>query len=236
MPQRYALYYAPEASSPLAAFGDGWLGRDPRTDRSWQQPRLPDIGPQRLAEITADPRRYGFHATLKAPFQLHEEHTADDLMAAVEGFAASTPPARADGLRLDWLDGFLALRAAGSPAEIDDLAARVVEAFEPFRAPLTQAELARRKPERLGPRHRELLERYGYPYVFEEYRFHMTLTARLADAAERAAVEREVAPWARPFAETPFTLDAISIFEEPSPGTPFRLVRRVPLAGARAPR
>lgn len=231
MPQRYALYYAPEASSPLAAFGDGWLGRDPRTDQTWRQPRLPDIGPTRLAELTADPRRYGFHATLKAPFQLAEEWVPEDLVAAVEDFAAATTPARADGLRLDWLDGFLALRPAGNESSIGDLAARVVAAFEPFRAPLTAAERARRNLERMAPRHRELLEHYGYPYVLEEYRFHMTLTARVHDPAERAALERELAPWAKPFAETPFAVDAISIFEEPATGAPFRLVRRVPFSG-----
>lgn len=232
MPQRFALYYAPEAGTPLAAFGDGWLGRDPRSDQISSQPRLAEIGPSRLATLTESPRRYGFHATLKAPFRLAEERTPDELMAAIEAFAATTSPAVVDaGLRLARLDGFLTLRPAGDAAAIDALAARVVEAFEPFRAPLSAAELARRNPERLPPRHRELLERYGYPYVFEEYRFHMTLSGRIDDADEMALLERELAPWAMPFAATPFAVDAISVFEEPAPGAPFRLIRRLPLGG-----
>lgn len=232
MPQRFALYYAPEAASPLAAFGDGWLGRDPRTDRTSPQPRLAEIGPARLAELTEAPRRYGFHATLKAPFRLAEERTPEELMTAVEAFAARTAPVTTSGLRLARLDGFLALRPAGDAAAIGELATGIVEAFEPFRAPLSAAELARRHPERLDPRHRELLERYGYPYVLEAYRFHMTLTGRLDDETEAAVLERELAPWARPFAATPFAVDAVCVFEEPAPGAPFRLIRRMPLAGS----
>ena len=67
--RRHAIYFAPPAGSPLAEFGADWLGWDPATGRGRDGFDLPGL-PRRRAELVATPARYGFHATLKAPFRL----------------------------------------------------------------------------------------------------------------------------------------------------------------------
>ena len=64
-PYRVAVYYAPAADDPLWARGCTWLGRDPETGVELPQPDIDGIA----AQVT-EPRRYGFHATLKPPMQL----------------------------------------------------------------------------------------------------------------------------------------------------------------------
>jgi hypothetical protein len=80
---RYAIYFVPPPGSPLACFGAVWLGYDVANGAEPPQPRLPEIAPERLRNITAEPRRYGFHATLKPPFSLAAGATAEELGEAV---------------------------------------------------------------------------------------------------------------------------------------------------------
>ncbi|HVE52299.1 MAG TPA: hypothetical protein VNB23_02820, partial [Ramlibacter sp.] len=63
-PARYAIYYAPAVGSPWWKFGAGWLGRDEQRDAPLPQPPLHGLQPDEFARVTAEPRRYGFHATL----------------------------------------------------------------------------------------------------------------------------------------------------------------------------
>ena len=81
--------------------------------------------------------------------------------------------------------------------------------LDPFRAPLTPSERARRRPEDLDPRRRALLDRWGYPHVFEAFRFHMTLTGRLADDAREAWRARLAASW--PPLTLTLTIDAVTL-------------------------
>ena len=143
---------------------------------------------QRLAEIIAEPRLYGFHGTLKAPIALAEDVSEGDFLEAVGRFAATQRGFAVPALELGELSGFLALVPAERCVELQDLADRCVVEFDDFRRPADEAELARRRAPGLSPRQDELLVRWGYPYVLEEWRFHLTLTGRLPDAAERTAV------------------------------------------------
>lgn len=170
---RYAIYHAPPKGA-LARFGADWLGWDIATGRTADQPDLPG-----LAEITARPRRYGFHATLKPPFRLASGVTADQLSLSVAEMADRLAPGGCDGLRLAPLGRFLALVPVGDPSELARIAATCVSALDRFRAPLDAAELARRQTSRLTDRQTRFLSRWGYPHVMEEFRFHMTLTGRL---------------------------------------------------------
>jgi hypothetical protein len=78
----------------------------------------------------------------------------------------------------------------------------------------------------LSERQRALLIEWGYPYVFDEFRFHMTLSSSLADAQERATL---VAWWqARTNALGPLLVDHAALFVEPAPGEPFVLWQRMP--------
>ena len=223
MSTRSAIYFAPAPGCALEAFGCGWLGRAP-DGMPLARPAVPGIDPARLVEITRSPRHYGFHGTLKAPFALTAGRSADALDEAVEAFARGREPFEIM-LQVGSLGGFIAfVPATGSPA-LAALAADCVEAFDGFRAPLDESEIARRRARGLTAREDRHLLRYGYPYVLDDFRFHMTLTERL-QAPERDQVLAILAERAAPICAKPLTIDAIAIFEQPSREAPFSLRRR----------
>lgn len=220
---RHAIYFTPPPGSPLAAFGARVFGED--------GPGTPALLPEAWI---AEPLRYGFHATLKAPFRLAPDRDAGALAAALDAFCAGYPPVSLGALRPVALGRFVALVPAsgGDPqtAPVAGLAAECVRRFDPFRAPLTEAERAHRRPERLTPRQRDLLKQWGYPHVFEEFRFHMTLTGPLDGDVRAQALARLVEAYA-PLAAEPVTVDALSLLEQPLPSQRFRLVDRYRLRG-----
>jgi putative phosphonate metabolism protein len=227
MSMRSALYFAPAPGSALEALGCGWLGRA-LDGTPLAQPVVPDIDPARLREITRSPRHYGFHGTLKAPFALADGASPDALDEAVQALARSRAPFEIT-LKVGSLDGFIALVPAAASPALDALAADCVEAFDGFRAPLEEAEIARRRASALSPRQDRYLLRYGYPYVLDEFGFHLTLTERL-HPPERDQVLAILAERAAPICAEPLTIDAIAIFEQPSRAAPFTLRRRFPFA------
>ncbi len=229
MAHRQAIYFAPAADTPIHAFGSSWLGRDAYTGEALPQPAVDGIAADRLHAITASPRRYGFHGTLKAPFRLADGTTAYDLHHAVRTFAA-TQPAFAVRLQLTSLRGYLAFTARPPTGALDDFAAACVRAFEPFRAPLAADELARRLPKLKTERQRQHLERWGYPYVMEDFEFHMTLTERLF-GTEHDRVLATLQERTASVAALPLQVDRLAVFEEPAPGAAFRLEANYPLAG-----
>ena len=226
-PRRHAVYWTPRAG-PLAAFGAAWLGWDPALGTPVRQLDLPGL-PRPAAEIVQAPRRYGLHATLRAPMRLADGLSSADAREAVEALAASLAPARCDGLRLAGEGGFVALVPSGGASELGALAAQVVRATDPLRAPLDEAERARRRATGLSAREEALLQRWGYPHVMEAFSFHVTLTGPLGDA-EGAAVEAVLRPVVEPLLPRPFSLDAIALVEEGEDGL-FRVVERCPLSG-----
>jgi putative phosphonate metabolism protein len=223
MGARSAIYFAPPPGSALETFGCHWLGR--ALDGSpLAQPAVPGIEPARLIEITRSPRHYGFHGTLKAPFGLAEGATPDALDDAVHAFARRRRPFEIT-LAVGSLGGFIALLPATRSAALGVLAADCVEAFESFRAPLDEAEIARRRAGGLTPRQDRHLFRYGYPYVLDDFRFHMTLTERL-QPPERDRMLAILGARAAPLCAAPLTIDAVAVFEQPARAAPFTLRRR----------
>jgi putative phosphonate metabolism protein len=226
---RYAIYYAPAPDGALGRFGRSWLGYYAETATPVAQPVLAGVSAQRLAEITAEPRRYGFHATLKPPFSLAPGRTGTGLATALAAFAARQEAVLAPPLALAAISGFWALVPSLLCPSLARLAAACVRHFDPFRAPPAEDELARRRRAGLSPAQEELLAEWGYPYVMDEFRFHLTLTERLAaDEASRigAILSERVAPLCR----VPLPIDALALFHQPSRGENFRLVRRYHLA------
>lgn len=216
---RYAIYYTPAQHEPLARLAASWLGRDAFAGSSVTTPAVANLTADKIADLTADPRRYGFHATLKAPFRLADNETEAGLREAVARFADRVAPVEVP-LKPALLDGFLALVPAAPSPALDALAASVVKTFDRFRAPLTEAELARRKPERLTADEVANLRQWGYPYVFDRFRFHMTLTGRLA-GEDVEPVSAVVADIFAGVLEKPISIDRLAIFVEPQPGAPF---------------
>lgn len=220
---RVALYYAPALSDPLWPAAATWLGRDPETAATVPQPNLPDI-----QAVTASPRLYGFHCTLKPPMRLQTHYNA--LLDDAEALAARLSPFDLPPLEVAGLSGFLALRETTTCPALRHLADACVTHLDHHRAPPTASELARRRANGLSPARDALLQRWGYPLVFDEWFFHMTLTRRLTPA-ERAtylpAAQSHFAA-ALPY---PRRVDAICIFTQPAEGQPFTLAERLPMRG-----
>ena len=225
--ERYAIYWAPEAG-PLAALAAAWLGRDPVSGRDVPHPVVAGL-PRPVAEITAMPRRYGFHGTVKPPFRLSVGSTATGLHAALQTLCTTLSPLALPGLALHRIGGFVALMPEGDTGSLAALAARVVADLDGFRAPPDAAEIARRRPERLSARQRAHLARWGYPYVMDEFRFHLTLTGDLPEGEARMA-EAALAPHVAPVLPRPFVIDSLCLFGQGQDGN-FRLLHRYTLSG-----
>lgn len=188
MPARYAIYHVPPAAAALTRFGATMLGYDAFAAKDLDHPAATGAFPDWHA-LTADPRKYGFHATLKAPFLLRDGASEADLVAAFDRFVATpralpliTPVVRAIG-------SFIAVVPEAPVAALSRLADDSVRDFEDVRAPLSAYDRERRLKSPLTPRQIAHLDQWGYPYVFEEFRFHMTLTGSLP-AEKREAVLR----------------------------------------------
>jgi len=221
---RYAIYFAPPATSPLWRFGAAVIGYDAETGATVAPPELRRFDAERWREITAEPRRYGFHATLKAPFRLAEGRSEDDLGAACAAFAAERTRFACAGVELSAIGRFLALKPASPCAALDRLAGAAVKAFDGFRAPMSAAEREKRLRAPLTARQQDHLARWGYPYVLEDFRFHMTLTGPLDDA-ERALAEAELAElFTASGGDGPLIVGGIALYRQTA--GPFRLLAR----------
>lgn len=225
---RYAIYFAPESGSALDRFGTELLGYDAYEGTDVPFPRGPGL-PSEWREMTQDPRKYGFHATLKPPMALAPGKNEHDLMAACAAFAGTPRAIPTIKPVVGVISGFIALVPAEVPADLERLAADCVREFEPFRAPLTEADRARRNSSKLTPRQRDYLDRWGYPYVFEEFRFHMTLTGRL-DPSRHAPVLAMLRDRFRDSGVRDLAIDRIALFRQDEPDRRFRVIGNWPLA------
>lgn len=223
MTGRYAIYFAPEPGTALWQFGTSWLGRDPETgERQVERLGLPE----RLhAKFIAAPARYGFHGTLKPPFWLARQVSSEELQIALGDFAAARHPFVTSQLRFDQLRGFLALVPFDEGNALSELAADCVTLFDKFRAPSTEAEIARRNSGTLTTAQQDNLYRWGYPYVLETFRFHMTLTGKLTPE-EMATVRPLLQRATDVFLEAPLSVSSVSLYHEPAPSEPFQLIGR----------
>ena len=228
---RYALYFTPAEDAPLTRAASAWLGRDAFTGENLPQEDHPGFEAGEVFKLTDDPSRYGFHATLKAPFHLAEGKSEADLLKAMEAFAAETSAFDIPSVIVGQLGHFFALVPESLHPPLQKFAADVVETFEPFRAPLSEADIARRKPDTLPPGQRDNLMRWGYPYVFDDFRFHMTLTGPVPEA--QAPVMASILK--QRFAEfigRPLRIDGLAIFVEPERSAPFLVHSWLPLKAA----
>ena len=220
---RVALYYAPRPDDPLWSAGNRWLGRDPASCDALPQPALPDI-----AAVTADARRYGFHATLKPPMRLRPGRSWDELRARAAEIAAGVRAFALPPLRVVDLEGFLALGLSAPSQPLRGFVDACVAGVDDFRASPAADELARRGAMRLSPERAAMLERWGYPDVFDTWVFHMTLTRRLT-AAEAATYQPAAEAHFAAALNAPRTVRDLCLFVQPTAAAPFMLTTRLPL-------
>jgi putative phosphonate metabolism protein len=228
---RYAVYYASAHGSSLDQFGAELLGYD-----AWIGVTLPfadgviEKAPD-WRELTEDPRRYGFHGTLKAPMTLAKGKTEAGLLSACAAFADQARPIPQIIPVVDAISGFIAVIPDQPSAELQSLAADCVRDFDPFRSPLTAEDRARRNPAKLTPRQCEYLERWGYPYVMEEFRFHMTLTGRLDETRREDVLAILRARFAR-IGVSELAIDRIALFRQIDRDARFEIIGDWPLRAA----
>jgi putative phosphonate metabolism protein len=231
--RRFALYFAPPPGSSLEAFGRRWLGRDHITGEPVDQPKIDGLEADELASITRSARHYGFHATLKAPFELAPDRRAEELCAHARAFAASREKFAAPALEITGISQWVACTLAAPSPAMDRLAADCVRDFEAFRAPSPAADIERRRAGGLTARQDHQLLAFGYPYIFEDFQFHMTLAGPLDDE-RRDEVLRLLRALAPPLGERLLVVDAIAIYEQSDRDQPFIQTARLPFGGRRS--
>ncbi|MGX1317530.1 putative phosphonate metabolism protein [Bradyrhizobium sp. USDA 377] len=226
---RYAIYFAAGIDNALSRFGAELLGYDAYTGDELPFPREAlQIAPD-WRDVSADPRKYGFHGTLKAPMALASDKTEAELMAACAAFAGRARPLPVIRPVVDAISGFIAVIPAEPVEALQELAADSVRDFDAFRAPLTADDRARRRPEKLSERQRDYLDRWGYPYVMEEFRFHMTLTGRL-DAERRGPILQMLRGRFTELKLHALTVDRIALFKQDDAKARFRIIGEWALA------
>ena len=218
---RYAVYFAPGKASGWQRFGTHWLGRSEFDHQLLPLSALEDITSNQLKELTRVPRRYGFHATLKAPFHLATGIEASELTDRMAKLARKLRPLPLGEMTVVTLGNFVALVPAAAVDGLHALAEACVSELDDLRAPLAAHEFSRRLKEPLDARATELLKRFGYPHVLERFRLHFTLTGQVT-APEAARVTRVVtAPIERLNRQEPLVLDRLCLFIEPAADSPF---------------
>ena len=226
--RRFAIYFTPDADAPVTRLASSWLGRDAFLDFVVPTAPLNGFSREVWRAATSEPRRYGFHATLKPPFRLAKDSHEEDLRQALRQFAATRSAFIAPPLRLKSLSSFLALTLSAPCGELENLADDCVRGFDKFRALPNEDELARRRRARLTAPQMENLERWGYPYVMDQWRFHMTLTSSL-DPEMLLPIQSHLAELFAPHCVEPIPIDALYLFEQPAEQEPFHVLERFPL-------
>ncbi len=223
---RYAIYFAPPGDADWTRFATNWLGWNMETGSVAAHP---DVDGVDVAAVTDVPRKYGLHATMKPPFRLHKSRTAAELQDACIRLAASYAPVTLEGLEISRLGRFLALCPLGDTAKLGELAAACVCDLDTFRAPATDADLARRRGNGLTPEQDANLVNWGYPYVLDSFRFHITLSGKL-DKPTLRSVQAALATHLGPMLPTPFRINDLALVGEAEDGR-FHLIHRYALSG-----
>jgi hypothetical protein len=224
--RRHGIYMVP--TGDLFQAGSAWLGWNSATGQPMSQPEVDGL-PDAPGVLTATPRKYGIHGTIKPPFRLAHGTDAGALGKALAAFCARRPAVTIPALALRRLGRFLALVPEAPDAALADLAAATVAAFEPFRAALTEAELAARRKPGLTDRQEALLHRWGYPYVMAEFRFHITLTGGL-DSVHLDTAEAALRNHFARFLGQPLAIRDLALMGEDQDGM-FHLIHRYALTG-----
>lgn len=228
---RYAIYFVPSADSALYRFGAGLIGYDAYSGLPLPFADGIEAEVEGWKQLTADPRKYGFHATLKAPISLAPGKTESELAAAMREFA-QTPrvlPVIAPTVRN--IGSFIAVVPDGPSPELQKFAEDCVVTFDDFRAPLTATDRERRNMSALTERQVAHLDRWGYPYVFEEFRFHMTLAGSLP-AERRATVTNILRNHFDAMEIRSVSIDRLALFRQNDANSGFTIISHWPLQSA----
>jgi hypothetical protein len=221
---RYAIYYAPEPGSPLDVFGRTWFDEKNNGNAA----AIAKLNPKRLAELSEGSRRYGFHGTLKPPFGLNPSASVESLLNAARVFARTLSPVEIPPLELAIIGKFIAFTPTAQSAALEKLSAACVRAFEAYRVPLTEEQLESYKLNRLTVHQEQMLAHWGYPYVMEEFRFHISVTDRIDDPHEREEIIDALEKVAKPILGKPVVVRHLTVFSQEAIDQPMVALERIP--------
>jgi hypothetical protein len=222
-PHRVAIYATPDIRSPWWDVGSEWLGRCTLRQSNLPQPTIEGLDATTQARLTADPRRYGWHATLKAPFRLADGVGLEQLWQAVADLCAQQTAFTLPHLKVVHMGRFLALRPEASSPELDRMAADCVTQLQNLAAPLSASEIARRRAAGLTPEQDALMLAWGYPWVLDQFRFHFSLTGDLSGTPAETVESLVIAAGERFHSLPPLRMNCLSLFIEPTPDADFVL-------------
>jgi hypothetical protein len=217
--ERYAIYWLPSVSSPMEEFARQWFGG--ANDFG--------LGSELAARAVRTPKRYRFHATIKAPFRLIPGALPEELSAELERFCARRRRIVTAPLALERFSRYLTLCPSGRRAELEWLASECVVHFDRFRAPLNDEDRERRNGE-LSPREETHFEQFGYPYIFDLFYFHISLAGPL-EPRELDSVSASLRPHLAAFASGDFVFGELCLCGDPGNGRDFEAIGRYPLTG-----
>lgn len=219
---RYGIYFT-SGDKCFADAGAAWLGWDIRTATPLEAPH---------PEYVARPRKYGFHATLKPPFIMADGKTEAALISSTRDLAAEMVPVRLGQLTLSRIGSFFAWTCDHPNDSLQNLATATVRGLDAFRAPATEEDINKRMKPGMSEAQIRLLQTWGYPYVMECFRFHMTLTGPVPKAHASLVARLAKAHFAGSLPDE-VTVDALTVVGE-MPCGQFKELCRAPLRGNRS--
>jgi len=201
---RVAVYFTPQSCPPLMQAASQWL--------ETSGPKVADISAVEMESLLQAPNHYGFHATIKPPFRLKTGHTLNDVEKELAAFAKELLPFFLPPLEIARIDNFFCLRPVSDSEAVHNLAAEVVQRFDHFRRPADDKELEHRRAAGLTKRQDHLLLIWGYPYVLDEFRFHLTLTGKIDNDRYVEPLIQELSARFDPVLQEPVSFDGVSLF------------------------
>lgn len=221
---RYAIYFVPEADTKFYRYGRSILGYDCYSGKAIDFPDSFGDSAINWNELTAAPRRYGFHATLKAPFYLSPSCTEPQLVNALQNFAGLGHAIYSFAPTVRLLSGFFAVVPIKAQAQIDALAASCTTLFDAYRAPMSPRERAKRVALGLNQSQIRNLDRWGNPYALSEFRFHMTLTGTVPASRRKAILAALLGCFRELRVEASIAIDRLTLLKQDTPDSAFRVV------------
>ncbi|AJC80541.1 hypothetical protein IE4803_CH03371 [Rhizobium etli bv. phaseoli str. IE4803] len=219
---RYAICFTPPASDPLSLVAANWLGRNVFSGDMLEPPAVRGLGIHEIAFHTAVPRRYGFHGVLKAPFHLSGDMSESQLLRDLMRFAGTFAPFQISRLEIVRLGSFYSLMPSAPCERIQYLASAIVQEFDRYRAPLSEADIERSDPDGLSAAQFANLHRWGNPYVMDEFRFHMPVTGSI-NAIDMPRIEAALRTIFEPVLKEPVMVSNVALMIEEGTGGPFRV-------------
>jgi hypothetical protein len=219
---RYAICFTPPASDPLSLVAANWLGRNVFSGDMLEPPAVRGLGIHEIAFHTAVPRRYGFHGVLKAPFHLSGDMSESQLLRDLMRFAGTFAPFQISRLEIARLGSFYSLMPSAPCGQIQYLASAIVQEFDRYRAPLSEADIERSDPDGLSAAQFANLHRWGNPYVMDEFRFHMPVTGSI-NAIDMPRIEPALRTIFEPVLKEPVMVSNVALMIEEGTGGPFRV-------------